>query len=78
MEVLCNRIYRHFKGNYYIVVDVAIHSETLEEMVIYRCLYGDGPLYVRNKDMFLSKVDTNKYPDVTQEFRFELQEIQRK
>lgn len=75
MEVLKNRIYKHFKGNYYLVIDICIHSETMEEMVLYRQLYGDGKLYVRPYNMFISKVDKEKYPDVSQEYRFELQDI---
>ncbi|MBR0278299.1 MAG: DUF1653 domain-containing protein [Clostridia bacterium] len=39
--------YRHFKGKEYELVDIAIHSETLEEMVVYRQLYGEGKLWVR-------------------------------
>ena len=76
MEVLKNRIYRHFKGDYYIVVDVAQHSETDEQLVIYRTLYGDGKLYARPYEMFMSKVDREKYPDVEQEYRFQLQDIE--
>ena len=42
MEILKNRVYRHFKGDLYLVVDFAQHSETDEKLVIYRCLYGEG------------------------------------
>ena len=75
-ELKINRIYKHFKGDYYLVEDVARDSETKGEMVIYRRLYGDGGLWVRPKDMFLSEVDHKKYPDVKQKYRFELQEIE--
>lgn len=69
------RIYRHFKGDYYLVEAVARDSETNADMVIYRKLYGDGGLWVRPLSMFLSKVDRDKYPEVSQEYRFQLQEI---
>ena len=69
------RIYRHFKGDYYLVEAVAKDSETDADMVIYRKLYGDGGLWVRPLSMFLSKVDRDKYPEVSQEYRFQLQEI---
>ena len=72
MELIIKGIYKHFKGKYYIVEDVALDSETLEELVVYRQLYGKHKLFVRNKEMFLSKVDKEKYPCVTQEYRFEL------
>ena len=78
MEVIKNRVYKHFKGDYYLVVDIVINSETMEEMVLYQSLYGDGIKYVRPKEMFISKVDKGKYPNVEQEYRFELQKIESK
>lgn len=77
-ELKINRIYRHFKGDYYIVVDIAKYTETNEDVVIYRKLYDDGSLFVRPLNMFLSEVDQNKYPEVKQKYRFELQEIESK
>lgn len=75
-EIKVNGIYKHFKGDYYLVVDIARDSETKEEMVVYRRLYGDGSLWVRHKEMFLSEVDHEKYPNVEQNYRFELQEVE--
>ena len=53
--------YRHFKGNEYQVVGTARHSETLEEMVVYRALYGDGSLWVRPAAMWTETVDRDGY-----------------
>jgi len=75
MELKLKGIYKHFKGDYYLVEDVAIHSETNEKYVVYRQLYGESKLYIKPYDMFISKVDRNKYPDVKQQYRFELQDI---
>jgi hypothetical protein len=49
--------YRHHKGKEYEVLGVAKHSETLEELVVYRALYGDGELWVRPLAMFLDEVE---------------------
>ena len=66
-ELVIGGIYRHYKGNSYKVEGVAKHSETLEEMVVYRALYGEGGLWVRPKEMFLESVEK----DGKQFFRFE-------
>ena len=71
MEVKVGRVYRHFKGDHYLVEGIAINSENEEKMVIYRQLYGDGSLYVRPYNMFLEKVNKNN-----QEYRFELVDIE--
>lgn len=74
-KVKINRVYKHFKGDLYLVEDIAINSETNEKYVVYRALYGDNLLYIRPYDMFISEVDHEKYPDIKQKYRFELQNI---
>ena len=69
-ELKIKGIYRHFKGDLYLVEDVAIHSETMEKFVVYRALYGDNGLYIRPYDMFFDEVNKNG-----QKYRLELQEI---
>ena len=51
--------YRHYKGNEYEVIGVANHSETLEPMVVYKALYGDGELWVRPASMWIEEVPVN-------------------
>ncbi len=53
--------YRHFKGKEYEVLGVATHSETLEPMVVYRALYGEGGLWVRPAAMWEERVDREGY-----------------
>lgn len=50
-------IYRHFKGNYYQLCDIAKNSETLEDMVVYRALYGNRELWVRSASMWDENVE---------------------
>lgn len=70
-EILVGQIYHHFKGHDVKVINIAVHTETLEKMVVYEHL-GDNNIWVRPYDMFNSLVDTSKYPDVKQKYRFEL------
>ncbi len=65
-------IYRHFKGNRYAILAVAKHSETGEELVVYRSVTDETQVYARPLEMFMSPVDKEKYPDAKQEMRFEL------
>lgn len=74
-KLMIGGVYRHFKGKRYQVLDVALHSETLEEYVVYRQLYGEGKTWIRPLEMFLEPVDKVKYPDCTQAFRFELESM---
>jgi hypothetical protein len=54
--------YRHFKGNDYLVLNIAKHSETLEDYVVYQALYGDKGIWVRPMSMFEEMVEVNGMP----------------
>lgn len=74
-ELKINKIYKHFKGDYYLTVDIATDCETNKKKIIYRALYDTNELFVRDYDEFLSEVDHIKYPNVSQKYRFEMQDI---
>lgn len=63
-------IWQHFKNKQYRIVTLAIHSETDELQVVYKALYGEGKTYVRPLAMFMNEVDSVKYPNVQQKYRF--------
>ena len=65
-----DEIWRYFKNKLYRIIAIAQHTETAEQLVVYQAMYGDGGIYARPLDMFMSKVDREKYPDVEQEYRF--------
>ena len=74
-QVKIGKIYRHFKGNYYFVENVALDSETKERMVIYKPIYNrdDSMIWVRRETMFLEEIDVNRKDNITgQKYRFEL------
>jgi len=72
--VIVGKTYHHFKGNDYKVLLIATDSETNEEVVVYESLYDNHIIWTRPYDMFNSKVDKEKYPDIEQEYRFELKD----
>lgn len=75
-EIKIGKVYKHFKGKLYIVLDIVNDSESnndleYKKIVIYQALYGDNLKWARAYDMFNSLVDIEKYPEVTQKYRFE-------
>ena len=70
-KIEIGKVYRHFKGNLYKVIDIANDSESEDKIVVYEALYGEHIHWARPYDMFNSFVDKEKYPDVDQKYRFE-------
>ena len=77
-------IVQHFKRQWvedktdpkytYLIIGVARHTETGQKLMIYKPLYGEGNLFARPLEMFMSEVDREKYPDALQKYRFESME----
>jgi len=70
------KIFRHFKGDYYLMMDLVKHSETQEILVLYKALYGDCGLFVRPYQMFIEEVPSEKENPTGQKYRFECVEVQ--
>ena len=70
LKIVKGMKFKHFKGHVIEVLEIAKHTETLEDMVVYKHLES-GNIWVRPLSMFYDKVDKEKYPDVLQEYRFE-------
>jgi len=70
MKVEIGETYKHFKGHIYKVIAIAKNTETLEDMVIYENV-ETKETWARPYEMFTSKVDKEKYPEIQQEYRFE-------
>ena len=71
-KIEVRRPYIHFKGKLYYVHDIVKHTETEEMLVVYQALYAPYEMFVRPYKMFSSEVDTEKYPNIKQKYRFEL------
>lgn len=79
-DIEIGQVYRHFKGNYYIVLDIVFDCESENEnepdkIVIYQALHGDKKRWARRYEVFASEVDHEKYPNVKQKWRFEPVEL---
>lgn len=73
MDVEIGKIYKHFKGDLYLVLDIGKYSETGELMVIYKALYGNNETWIRPYNMFIDEVNKNN-----QKYRFEKINIESK
>lgn len=68
-DIVIHGVYQHYKGDYYIVEDIAEHTETGEDLILYRALYDNGKLWARPKTMFLDEIKPGQK-------RFTLQNIE--
>lgn len=68
----CATLFRHFKGKEYKIVTIAKDSETLGDIVIYQGQYEEKPCWTRKIDDFFSEVNKEKYPDIKQQYRFQI------
>lgn len=76
-ELKIKGIYKHFKGDYYLVEDIAKSSDDgITPFVIYRKLYGDGSLFIRELEDFLGEINKDKYPDIKEKYKFELIQVE--
>lgn len=76
LEKYKGKIFRHFKGDLYLLLDIAIHSETREKLVIYKALYGSCGVFARPYDMFNEEVPVEKENPTGQKYRFEYMEVE--
>lgn len=75
-QIKIGKTYKHFKGNLYKVLDIVYDSESnndeeYKKIVVYQALYGENLKWARPYEMFNSLVDSEKYPDIEQIYRFE-------
>ena len=75
-KIKIGSVYKHFKNKYYVVLDIVNDCESNNEdeyrkIIIYKALYGEHLTWARSYEAFASEVDHEKYPDVTQRYRFE-------
>lgn len=71
-----NGIYKHYKGDYYLVLGTCKNSETLEELVLYKALYGDGQTWVRNINTFLEELDEDRQKTAKQKYRYQYTKVE--
>lgn len=74
-KIEIKRIYRHFKGKHYLILNIAEHTETGEKLVIYQAMYGDFGIWARPYEMFAEEVESGRSDNTfRQKYRFELDE----